>query len=473
MAGRAPGPPGPRVPGSFGPSVRRRVPFAQPPAPVCNPSRSQPPAPALKLRALLITAALALAAIAALWLWRARAVDVPVVEVRPTQVVRTVQFSGRVATAARVDVGATVTGRVAQVAVAEGASVRRGDLLVVLEADEARAALEQASASERQAAARLAGLQATGRASAAAGVAQAESVLVAARAELRRTEELIASGFVSPARLDEARRAVAVAEAQRAGAAAQAQAVADGGTEIAQAQAQVGLARSARTAAEARLAQARITAPTDARVLLRAVEPGQIVQPGKALMSLALAAPVQLVAPVDERFLEQLAIGQRASVVADAFPARPFAARVASIAPRVDAQRGAVEVKLDPDGPAPEFLREDMTLSIEVETARAERALVVPLAALRGTAGDGRAQVQAVRDGRVEDRSVRLGLRTAQAVQVLEGLSAGDLVLAGPQALAPGTRVHPQLVPLAAPGAQGAQGPGGSAAGALTRAMGR
>ncbi|MCA3227137.1 MAG: biotin/lipoyl-binding protein, partial [Burkholderiales bacterium] len=137
----------------------------------------------MKLRALLITAALALAAIAALWLWRARAVDVPVVEVRLTQVVRTVQFSGRVATAARVDVGATVTGRVAQVAVAEGASVRRGDLLVVLEADEARAALEQASASERQAAARLAGLQATGRASAAAGVAQAESVLVAARAE--------------------------------------------------------------------------------------------------------------------------------------------------------------------------------------------------------------------------------------------------------------------------------------------------
>ncbi|MFY7904046.1 MAG: biotin/lipoyl-binding protein, partial [Rubrivivax sp.] len=110
----------------------------------------------MKLRALLITAALALAAIAALWLWRARAVDVPVVEVRLTQVVRTVQFSGRVATAARVDVGATVTGRVAQVAVAEGASVRRGDLLVVLEADEARAALEQASASERQAAARLA-----------------------------------------------------------------------------------------------------------------------------------------------------------------------------------------------------------------------------------------------------------------------------------------------------------------------------
>ncbi|MCU0774899.1 MAG: efflux RND transporter periplasmic adaptor subunit [Ideonella sp.] len=428
----------------------------------------------MKPRPLLIAAALVLLVGAAVVVWQARPVAIPAVEVRSAPLVRTVQFSGRVATTARVDIGATITGRVASVAVAEGAAVRRGDVLLELETAELGAAVAQAVAGERQAAARLAGLQATGRATAAAAVAQAESVLVAARAELRRTEELIATGFVSPARLDEARRAVAVAEAQLAGARAQAQAVAENGSEIDQARAQLAVARSARSAAEARLAQSRITAPTDARVLSRAVEPGQIVQPGRALMSLALDAPVQLVAPVDERFLEQLRVGQPAAVLADAYPSRRFAARVASIAPRIDAQRGAVEVKLDLDGPAPDFLREDMTLSIEVETARAEAARVVPLRALRAAGSAGRVRVQVVRDGRVADLDVTLGLRTERVAQVLDGVAEGDVVIAGTEPLSPGTRVRPELMTLdqlLAPGA-GAGQPG-SAGGAITRAMGR
>jgi multidrug efflux pump subunit AcrA (membrane-fusion protein) len=109
-------------------------------------------------------------------------------------------------------------------------------------------------------------------------------------------------------------------------------------------------------------------------VLARTVEPGQIVQPGRALLSLSLAGALQLEAQVDERYLEQLLVGQPASVVADAFPGQRFAARVQSIAPLVDAQRGAIEVKLALPQRAPDFLREDMTLSVEVETARRERA---------------------------------------------------------------------------------------------------
>ena len=171
-----------------------------------------------------------------------------------------------------------------------------------------------------------------------------------------------------------------------------AQANADAGTEVVQAQAQVTLARAATAAARARLAQLALFAPTDARVLLRAVEPGQIVQPGKALLRLALAGPTQLVAQVDERFLDQLRPGQSAAVVADAFPDRRFAARVLSLAPAVDAQRGAIEVKFAlADGTPPAFLREDMTLSVEVETGRRDAALVLPQSALRplvaGSAG--------------------------------------------------------------------------------------
>jgi HlyD family secretion protein len=412
--------------------------------------------------------AVALAAFVAWWMWRAPIV--PAVTVQTAPLVRTLLFSARVATSSRVELGSTLTGRVLDVAVGEGAQVRQSDVLVRLESDELRAALDQARASERQAAARLAGLRSTGRSAAQAGVMQADSVLLAAQAELQRTQDLVARGFVSEARLDEARRAVAVAQAQQSGAGAQRAANAEQGTDVAQAQAQLALARAAVVAAQARLEQAVLTAPADARVLVRAVEPGQIVQPGRALLTLALSGPVQLVGQLDERYLEQVQIGQPASVVADAFPERRFQARVHFIAPVVDAQRGAIEVKLSLPQAPPAFLREDMTLSVEVETGRRERALVVPMEALKADAASGTATVRVARDGRVEERTLRLGLRTIDAAEVLEGLSAGDVVLLAP-APSPGSRVQVDTtVPAGQRNAKASREDAGSA---MSNAMGR
>ena len=412
-------------------------------------------------RSILTWAALAALLAGALAWWASRVPTVPALILHVAPLVRTLQFSGRVATLSRVDVGSTLTGRVLEVAVAAGDRVNQGDVLVRLESDELRAALAQAQASERQAAARLGGLRSTGRSSAQATVAQADSVLVAAQADLRRTQDLVAQGFLSAARLDEAQRAANVARAQQASARAQSAANAEQGTDVAQAQAQLALAASATTAARARLAQAVLSAPADARVLARLVEPGQIVQPGRALLSLALAGPLQLVAQVDERYVEQLQVGQVASVVADAYPDRRFTARVLSIAPVVDAQRGAIEVKFSLAQPPPEFLREDMTLSVEVETARRDAALVVPAAALRGnesattsamtsaTTSATTAVLLIERDGRAQEREVRLGLRTLDAAEVLEGLAAGDTVLLG-SAAKPGSRVRADTRPRAA-----------------------
>lgn len=394
------------------------------------------------------------------WIWGVAAVAVlgaalvawvsmrgPVVdalELRQAPMVRTLQFSARVATLSRVDVGSTITGRVAQVLVREGDLVRRGQVLVKLESDELRAALAQAVASQRQAQARLSGLRSTGRMASGAAFAQAAATLRAAQAELERVEQLVAQGFLSASRLDEARRAVEVARAQQTSAEAQSRANAEAGTDLAQAQAQLSLSSAASTAARARLAQAELLAPAEARVLSREVEPGQIVQPGKALIGLALAGPTQLVAQVDERFLEQLQPGQKASVVADAFPGQRFSARVLSLAPAVDAQRGAVEVKFALDQEPPAFLREDMTLSVEVETGRRERALVLPLAALRSHTSESAATVLVTQDRRAQERSVRLGLRTLDAVEVLQGLAEGDVVLLG-GTIGTGDRVRARL----------------------------
>jgi len=424
--------------------------------------------------------------VAAAVFWRVRAPGVLAVAAQMQPLQRTLQFSARVASRSRVDLGATITGRVQAVLVREGDTVQAGQPVLQLEEAELQAALAQAVAGEQQAAARLRGLRSTGRRGVQAGVAQAESVLVAAKADAERTRELVTSGFLSPARQDDSQRAVAVAQAQLDAARAQAQAVGEQGGDLAQAQAQLMLAGAATQAARARLAQTRISAPTAAQVLVRAVEPGQIVQPGRALLTLALQGPLQLVALVDERYLQQLQPGQTARVRADAFPDQAFGARVLSISPLVDAQRGAVEVKLevtDADAALRQRLREDMTLSVDVSTARRDRALVVPLSALRapgaaaGIDADdpGRATMWLAQDGRVQARTVRTGLRNLEAVEVLQGLAAGEAVLVGP-APAPGSRVRVTLVP-APTGNQGggssADRRDGDAGSAISNSMGR
>ena len=411
------------------------------------------------------------AAAAGLW-WAKRPLVVDVVELGYAPLLRSLQFSARVQALTRVDVGSTLTARVERVLVEEGAQVSRDAVLVELENRELRAALGQALASRDQARARLSGLRGSGRGGARAAVAQAQAAVDAAQADLARVRQLVAQGFLSPARLDEARRASEVGAAQLAGAQALAQALGDAGSDIAQAQAQLSLAESSIVAAQARLAQTQLRAPGNAQVLARLVEPGQIVQPGRALLTLALAGPTLLAAQVDERFLDQLALGQLATAVADAYPARRFAARVSAIAPAVDPQRGSIEVRFALSGAAPDFLREDMTLSVEVETGRRARAVVLPLAALIGGANDVSASVQVVQDGLVEERRVRLGLRTLGAAEVLQGLAPGDEVLVPPTATV-GARVRTRLVSAdLQAGASGGSG-GESGAAQLTNMMGR
>ena len=420
----------------------------------------------MKSRWLWLVAGALVVLAAGAWLGRSPVVTTVVVQQAP--LVRSLQFTGRMAAVTRVDIGSTVTGRVDQVLYREGDLVRKDQVLVQLDSAEAEAALAQARAGEQQARARWAGLRSTGRRGTLATLAQAEATLHAARVEMERTEALVAQGFLSDSRRTEARRALDVAEAQQAAAQAQRQANLDQGTDVVQAQAQLEMAQAARALAEVRLDQTRLRAPADARVLLRQVEPGQIVQPGKALLSLAQQGPIQLVAQVDERFLAQLAVGQLASVVADAFPAQPFHARVQSIAPVVDSQRGSIEVKLALEGHAPPaFLREDMTLSIEVETGRRDRARVLPGSALREGS-----VVWVVRNGRVTAQALRLGLRTTDAVEVLDGVGEGEAVVLG-SSPPPGGRVRSRPVPLAQALAMGAADRAPDALATMSEAMGR
>lgn len=378
-------------------------------------------------------------AVAGAFAWRsAQPAAVPLVTAASAPMVQTVVFSGRVAAPIRVELGATVTGRVIEVPVREGDSVARGALLARLESSELQAQLAQANAALRLAQAREAAVREVGVPTSGAAVDQAQAALDAAVREAHRSRELFERGYVSQARIDDTERAVRVAQAQLASARATAQAN-RGGTEAAQARLRIDEARSAIELVQARLEQTRIVAPADGRIVVRHADPGQIVQPGRALFTFAASGPTQLIGQADEKFLAQLAPGQLAQVVADAFPREPFDARIARIAPGVDAQRGTVEVRFEVSAPPP-FLREDLSLSLQVVVGRRERALTLPAEAVVGAGID--AQVRRLRDGRVVEQPVRVGLRTPTRVEIAEGLADGDAVLLDPLAVEPGTRAR-------------------------------
>jgi HlyD family secretion protein len=212
--------------------------------------------------------------------------------------------------------------------------------------------------------------------------------------------------------------------------------------------------------ARARIAYTVIRAPVAGTLIGRNVEAGDVVQAGKLLMTLSPAGRTQLVAQIDEKNLRLLATGQKALASADAYPTQRFEAVLAYINPGVNAQTGAVEVKLDVPAP-PSVLAQDMTVSIDIEVARRAKALVVPVSALDDTQSPDShtGSVLRIEQGIAVHRPVRLGLRSAGWAEVLEGLQEGDRVVPVAAMVSPGQRVRAS----ASPAPAGTAGPAGLA----------
>jgi HlyD family secretion protein len=315
----------------------------------------------------IILAAAVLAALAYVLYGQIAGPRIEIARVARRDVVESVVASGRVATPYRVDIGSQVVGTVEKVPVEQGQAVRAGDTLVVLESSEARALL-----------------------------AQAQATLDNAQAQLERNRQLHAKGFIVRSALEDSERNAEVA-------------------------------RRGLDAARARLGYAVIRAPSRGVLIARDVERGDVVQPGKILMVLSPEGETQIVLQVDERNLAKLRPGQRALASADAYPGQKFPAELFYVNPGVDAQRGTIEVKLRVPEP-PAYLRQDMTVSVDIETARRPAALAVSADAVHDATNNA-PWVLAVRAGRAVREPVKLGLRGEGAVEVLAGLDEGDSVV--------------------------------------------
>lgn len=344
--------------------------------------------------------------------------SLPGVEVTPRPLVQTVVATGRVAAVSRAQVGSQVTGVVLERRVKEGDVVQAGDILAVLRADDLEAALKEAQAA-------LAQLQESTRPQAQAALREAEARLAQTSREARRRRSLFQQRAISREEMEQAIEAETIALTATEQARLIVQSLVAGNPNEAAARARVASAR-------AQLEKTTIRAEVAGTVLTRNVEPGDVVQPGRVLFDIARDGDTEVLVPLDEKNLGVLALGQSAMCIADAYPTRPFSATVTFIAPSVDPQRGTVDIRLTVV-PPPEFLRQDMTVSVNVETGQRDRAIVVPNDALAVVEGD-RAELWAIVDGRATRRKIQLGLRGLAQTEVTAGLQAGDWILADPQA---------------------------------------
>ena len=351
----------------------------------------------------------------------------PVVEVEHVtqgRFVKTVVASGHVENPQRISMSSQMTGTVFRIPVAEGQMVQKGQLLIELENSEQKAVLKQALASEQQALTNLRILRDLKAPVSNQATVQANATHIAAQKNLERSVELFEKGFVGAAVKEEAERTTQIAKSQLSVAQEQFRSLQTNGSEIAGAKALIRQAHAGVEAAQARLNYTQIYAPKNGTLIARNIEVGDGVLPGKVLMVLSPEGSVQLVMQVDEKNLSLVKLNQLAWVSADAFPEKTFKAKLVFINPSIDPQRGSVEIKLNAIDP-PEEIKQDMTVSVDIEVASRDAAVLAPLTSIHDL-NSSKPWVLVVKNGKVNMQFIQLGLIGQGWVEILEGLKAGD-----------------------------------------------
>ena len=227
--------------------------------------------------------------------------EVPTVRIEARAVVPVIAAEATVEAVRQSTLAAQMPGRILELSADAGDRVRKGALLARIDPAEAAAAV----------------------AAAEAGIAQAESALANARAEYLRARSLVERKFLSQSALDNARAQFQAAEAQ------------------------VRAARAQREQAATVKGYASVVSPLDGLVAARHIEPGEMAQPGRNLLTVYDPAQMRAVADLAPQRLAELGAGPlRASVELPA-SGRVIEAAAVSVLPAADARTHTVRVRVD------------------------------------------------------------------------------------------------------------------------------
>lgn len=178
--------------------------------------------------------------------------------------------------------------------------------------------------------------------------------------------------------------------------------------------------------AKLELEYATVRAPIDGMVSKRHVKTGNMVRTNDATFQITDFDPLWAVMHVPERELDKLRIGQPATLRLDALPARGFSGVVTLISPTVDPETGTFRVVVEVRDPS-RTAKPGMFGRIRVQYDAREKALLIPKSAV--IEEDDRTSVFVVQDSLAHRTSVRTGYTDENRVEILDGLTAGAMVV--------------------------------------------
>ena len=403
----------------------------------------------MKRRGILLAAAAVVALSAAIaYSLLSGTIPVDVFRVRPGRVeeIAAAVSAGTVKSSLEAVLSTETGGRVDEVHVREGSTVRRGDVLARMGDPELARQVEAAEAEEAQA--RDALLQAAAKREEAVlrvrgEMGRAENNLRKAREDHRRAEKLFLDGFISRSELEAAETLFGNAEEEGRIAAAGASTLQALDREIDVLRGRNRAARARTAAWTARRSKLTITAPFSGVITKKTAELGESKLPGAALFVLADPSSTYVEAQIDEADAAKVRTGQTVRLVPEAYQGEVFSGRVSEVRPTVEASREVSRANTIAIAPAsaPRPLRLGMSVDVEVLTGGKDNVLLVPSAAVMER--DGKKFVYVVTGGRVVRRDVSAGLSNWDRTEVLAGVSAGEDVVTSLEIkdLAPGSRV--------------------------------
>jgi len=229
------------------------------------------------------------------------------------------------------------------------------------------------------------------------------------------------------------------------------------------AQAQLDLARAQNTQSAARLEELRINldntvivSPVNGFVANRTADPGAFVGQNAPIVEVVDIGRVRLVANIVEKDLKLIQTGDGTRVGVDAYPGEIFSGRIARVSPVLDPATRTAPIEIEI--PNPGFrLKPGMYARVAITTAEQKDALVVPSNAVVDYAGR-RGVFMTVDSETVAFRAVVVGIEEGERVEILDGLIEGDrIVTTGAAGLRDGDRVL-LAGPSATPRGQGGRG---------------
>lgn len=191
--------------------------------------------------------------------------------------------------------------------------------------------------------------------------------------------------------------------------------------------------------AQAHLAKTHITAPFAGVVGLRAVSPGDYINPGQALAPLEQISTLKADFRLSEAALSAIQVGQTLALEVDAYPGQTFPGKVYAIDPRLAEETRSVGVRARVPNDKGK-LRPGLFARVRLAIARHKDAIMVPEQAIVPQ-GDSQF-VYVIEGGKATMRPVTIGLRQNGRAEILTGVAAGDTVItAGVQKIGPGAPV--------------------------------